>query len=115
MNARAIRNTITCIVFAICAYAAMHSRDAAIGSVAMSESAPPRPSGDSFDLEQRRRDHWAWQPIRSPTLPSVRDAHWVHDPIDCFVLERLERTGLVPAPSADRRTLIRRLYFDLTG
>src|SRR5262249_30660909 len=45
----------------------------------------------------------------------VRDTSWVRTPIDAFVLARLEREGLTPSPPADRRTLIRRLGFDLTG
>ncbi|MEE2973202.1 MAG: DUF1549 domain-containing protein, partial [Planctomycetota bacterium] len=60
-------------------------------------------------------DWWAWQPLGEPEVPEVDDRTWVRTPIDAFVLARLEASGLRPAPEADRRTLIRRLSFDLTG
>ncbi len=59
--------------------------------------------------------HWAFQPVRRPPLPEVKRADWGINPIDRFVLARLEREGLAPAAPADRRTLIRRVTFDLTG
>lgn len=68
-----------------------------------------------FPLEERRESHWAWQPIQDPELPPVRDTNWPAGPIDQFVLARLEEAELTPAPDANRRTLIRRLYFDLIG
>ncbi|HVX13262.1 MAG TPA: DUF1553 domain-containing protein [Pirellulales bacterium] len=59
--------------------------------------------------------HWSLiAPARSP-LPAVKDAAWCRNPIDHFVLARLEAAGLQPAPEADRRTLARRLSLDLTG
>ncbi len=61
------------------------------------------------------RTHWAFQPPRRPAEPALRDSGWVRNPIDGFVLERLERAGLRPAPEADRATLIRRLSLDLLG
>jgi len=63
--------------------------------------------------EQRR--FWAFQPIGNPAPPRVKNAAWVASPIDAFLLARLEAKGLKPAPPADRRTLIRRVTFDLTG
>ena len=59
--------------------------------------------------------HWSLLAPQRPALPAVRDARWVRNPIDRFVLARLERAGLKPAPEADRRTLARRLSLDLTG
>jgi mono/diheme cytochrome c family protein len=59
--------------------------------------------------------HWAFQPVRNPPPPSVQDHAWPRTSIDPFILARLESTGLSPAPPADRRTLIRRATFDLTG
>ena len=59
--------------------------------------------------------HWAYQPIVRPALPTVRDGKWVRNPIDAFVLARLEKEQLSPSPEADRATLIRRLTLDLTG
>jgi hypothetical protein len=61
------------------------------------------------------KKHWSFQPVRKPALPAVKNKAWVKSPIDAFVLSALEKKGLKPAPSADRRTLIRRAYFDLTG
>lgn len=59
--------------------------------------------------------HWSYVKPRRPELPVVRDRGWVRTGIDYFILERLERAGLKPAPEADRVTLIRRLSLDLTG
>jgi hypothetical protein len=59
--------------------------------------------------------HWALVPPVHPAVPAVRDRAWVRNPIDAFVLARLEREGIAPSPEADRVTLIRRLSFDLFG
>ncbi|NND99346.1 MAG: DUF1549 domain-containing protein, partial [Pirellulaceae bacterium] len=59
-------------------------------------------------------DWWSYQPLRRQTVPDIRDA-WVRTPIDAFVLKKLRAKGMMPAPPADRRTLIRRLTYDLTG
>src|SRR4051812_36976947 len=59
--------------------------------------------------------HWAFQPIRDPQLPTVKNRRWVNAPIDYFVLAKLEAQGLRPNFSADKRTLIRRATLDLTG
>ena len=61
------------------------------------------------------REFWSFQPVASPSLPEVQRRDWVRTPIDAFVLARLEASGLEPAPPADKRTLIRRVTFDLTG
>src|SRR5437762_909342 len=59
--------------------------------------------------------HWSFvAPVR-PTVPAVKNAAWVRNPIDAFVLEKLEKNGLSPASETDRRSLIRRLSFDLIG
>ena len=63
----------------------------------------------------RAADHWSFLPLRQPDIPVVADSTWAQSPIDYFVLARLTRAGLQPSPSADRRTLIRRLYLDLLG
>ncbi len=59
--------------------------------------------------------HWAFIPPKKTPLPNVKHKKWIRNPIDHFVLARLEREGLKPSPEADHRTLIRRLSFDLTG
>ena len=61
------------------------------------------------------RSHWAFQPVRRPALPDVRQEGWVRNPIDRFVLARLEAEGLSPSPEAPAHTLRRRIFFDLVG
>ncbi|HEV3004810.1 MAG TPA: DUF1549 domain-containing protein, partial [Pirellulales bacterium] len=84
------------------------------------------PAGDAVEAREtlrtpgRRitaedREFWSFRPVGNPAAPSVRDAQWPRDPIDAFVLAKLEEQDLKPAPPADRRTLIRRVTFDLTG
>ena len=68
-----------------------------------------------FDLQARRASHWAWKPVIRPSVPFVKDRTWPTSTIDSFILSRLEARGLKPAPPAERRTLIRRVTFDLTG
>src|SRR5882724_3539448 len=62
-----------------------------------------------------KNDHWAFKPALRPAVPSVKNRDWPRNPIDHFVLAKLEAADLAPAQQADRRTLIRRLSFDLTG
>jgi len=63
----------------------------------------------------RIESHWSFvKPVR-PAIPAVKNATWVKNPIDAFVLARLEKEGLSPSPEADRATLIRRVYLDLIG
>jgi hypothetical protein len=60
--------------------------------------------------------HWSFIPPRRPDLPKdSKDASWVRNPIDAFVLQRLEREGLKPSTEADKETLLRRVSFDVTG
>ena len=59
--------------------------------------------------------HWSFVPPKRPPLPRVKTPSWCRNPIDTFILARLEREGLRPSPEADRRTLIRRVTLDLTG
>jgi hypothetical protein len=59
--------------------------------------------------------HWSFIAPKRPPLPAVADRSWPSNPIDAFVLARLEREGLHPSPEADRPTLIRRVSLDLTG
>ncbi len=58
---------------------------------------------------------WSLHPVGNPPVPEVRHATWPVNPIDRFILGRLEEKGLEPAPPADRRTLLRRVTIDLTG
>jgi hypothetical protein len=59
--------------------------------------------------------HWSLISPKRPALPKVKDPSWARNPIDRFVLAKLDENGLRPAPEADRRTLARRLSLDLTG
>ncbi|HXE56316.1 MAG TPA: DUF1549 domain-containing protein, partial [Tepidisphaeraceae bacterium] len=59
--------------------------------------------------------HWAFTAPVRPPLPDVKDASWVRNPIDRFVLSHLEAEGVKPSPAADKATLIRRVTLDLTG
>ncbi len=59
--------------------------------------------------------HWAFQPVRPTAVPQVKDRAWVRTPVDAFILAELEKRGLRPSPPADRRTLVRRAYYDLIG
>ena len=66
-------------------------------------------------IRSKAREHWAFQPVREPTVPAVKNQRFIQTPVDNFVLARLEAKGMQPSPEADRRTLIRRATFDLTG
>ncbi|MBL8178307.1 MAG: PSD1 domain-containing protein [Bryobacterales bacterium] len=77
-------------------------------------AAPPASPKPSIDLAQGRR-WWAFQPVRKPVLPNVRQRHWVRSPIDAFLLARLEAQQLTPAKPASKRDFLRRVTFDLTG
>ena len=61
------------------------------------------------------KTHWAFIPPKRPEIPQVRNAGWLKNPIDSFILARLEKEHLSPSPEADRVTLLRRLSLDLTG
>ncbi|MFN9297001.1 MAG: DUF1553 domain-containing protein [Acidobacteriota bacterium] len=65
--------------------------------------------------KSQKEKHWSLKPVLNPAIPSVRKPAWVQSPIDAFILSALETKGLSPAPPADRRTLIRRATYDLTG
>ncbi|MCG8651702.1 MAG: DUF1549 and DUF1553 domain-containing protein, partial [Pirellulales bacterium] len=70
---------------------------------------------DETPIDPFDRDHWAFQPIADPAIPRIEHKAWPRTPIDRFILKRLEEKSLRPAGRADRHTLVRRLYFDLTG
>lgn len=76
------------------------------------EEAAPAPQ--KMDIEKGRK-FWSFQPIGKPGIPEVKEAIWPRNPIDHFILSKLEEKGLRPAADADRSTLQRRLHLDLTG
>ena len=61
------------------------------------------------------RGKWPFRPLERPAVPAVRQAAWVGNPIDAFILAALEAEGLGPSPAPDKLTLLRRVTFDLTG
>jgi hypothetical protein len=76
--------------------------------------------GKAADAPARRGrsaepEHWSFRPVKRPPVPWVRERAWIRTPIDAFILARLEKEHLRPAPPADRRTLLRRVYLDLIG
>ena len=95
------------------------------------EAGAPYPKVDTKDadaaekaamakLEERpitpeERNYWAFRPVKGVTPPKVSEAAWNRNPIDAFALAAMKAKGLKPAARADKRTLIRRAYLDLTG
>jgi hypothetical protein len=66
-------------------------------------------------ITAKDRSHWAFQPVRRPRIPQVKDTAWVCNPVDSFILARLETKGWKPGPAAEPRALLRRVYLDLIG
>ena len=98
-----------------------------ITSTAKDEKMPPAKSGKKLTprevallkkwIEQGApwQGHWAFLSVQRPPAPPVQHPAWPKNPIDAFILARLEKEGLLPLPQADPITLIRRLHFDLIG
>ncbi len=98
-----------------------------IASHEPSEIMPPPKTGKKLKPDQialikewiqqgaRWSSHWAFVPPQRPALPAVQNANWCRNPIDAFILAKLQAAGLSPSPEADRTTLIRRVTLDLTG
>ena len=84
-----------------------------VRSAAKLDSSPS--SSPRSAITAKDRAFWSFRPIRNPQPPAVQDAAWPQSPIDRFILARLEANGLAPAPPADKRTLLRRVTFDLIG
>lgn len=70
---------------------------------------------DEIPLEDYDREHWAFVPLAKVIPAKVVNSTWPAGPIDTFILRRLEKKGLEPAPTASRAVLLRRLKFDLLG
>jgi hypothetical protein len=77
----------------------------------------PAGSGEAtaFDIAKRKAEHWCWEAPRAAAVPTVRAPGWCRTDIDRFVLARLEKAGLEPAPEAGRAVLVRRASEILTG
>src|SRR5260370_10834887 len=67
-----------------------------------------------YDFKEAAK-FWSFQPVRDPAPPPVKNQAWVRSPFDRFILAKLEEKGLSPVSDADKRTLIRRVTFDLIG
>ncbi len=74
----------------------------------------PARAGAGVDLEAGRR-HWAFQPVRHPVPPAVKNTAWPLNDVDRFILAAQESAGLAPAPDAKPHTWLRRVHLDLTG
>ena len=79
------------------------------------EMGAPFPEVSKTAVRSRDPNHWAFQPPAAPPVPEVKNVAWADSTLDRFVLAKLEAAGLAPAERADKRTLIRRVTFDLTG
>jgi hypothetical protein len=98
-----------------------------VSAIDVADRMPPEKFGKTLTAEQvetlgrwidegaKWEQHWSFEPIEKPALPAVARTDWPRNEIDIFVLAELEERKLSPSPEADRRTLIRRLYFDLHG
>jgi hypothetical protein len=92
-----------------------------------SERMPPRKTQKILTAAQKEtlrrwiaagaeyQPHWSFLAPKRPPVPAVKNKGWVRNPLDAFILARLEKEGLIPSPEADRRTLARRLSLDLIG
>ena len=78
-------------------------------------AAAPKVEHKGGAITAEARNYWAYKPVNRPSIPAVKDPAWAINPIDAFILSRLEAKGLNPAFPADRVALARRLYYDLSG
>jgi len=85
-----------------------------------SQTAPRRDiskiaAGLDEGMRESIKTHWAYQPVSLPAMPATNNPAWCKTPVDRFILAKLEEKGIKPSAPADKRTLIRRATFDLTG
>src|SRR5687767_10242510 len=83
-------------------------------TVALLAAVPVRSYGEPA-VDEKARQFWSFRPLAKPAAPQPQNATWVRNPIDAFILEKLQAKGLTPAPPADKVALIRRATYDLTG
>lgn len=67
------------------------------------------------EVNETTRSFWSFQPLSKPVVPIPQGTTWIQNPIDAFILDRLEKANLSPAPPASRSHLLRRAYYDLIG
>src|SRR6266571_5303623 len=97
------------LYMSLCAPALMALEFAALAATGTPQ---PRKVSGSQPLTN---SHWAFIAPKRTAVPQVRHGNWVRNPIDAFILARLEKERMQPSPAADRATLIRRLCLDLVG
>src|SRR6185312_9464014 len=87
--------------------------------VTMGAPWPDTPTGAAtttdHGIDAARKNHWAFRPVERPAIPSVKDENGALTEVDHFIVAKLAQRGLHPSPIADRRTLIRRVTYDLIG
>ena len=77
-----------------------------------SEDTPP---AEPYEISEEHRTFWSFQPVRRPPVPDVSDQRWGRNPVDRFIAAKLADKGLTPGARGGKRTLIRRVTYDLTG
>ncbi|MCI0333447.1 MAG: DUF1549 and DUF1553 domain-containing protein [Planctomycetes bacterium] len=70
---------------------------------------------DDYVIPEAKKAHWAWKAPVRPPVPTVQQVNWVQTPIDAFILARMGKAGLMPAATAEREQVLRRVTFDLIG
>src|SRR5262245_1367171 len=70
---------------------------------------------ETRDFTPAEKNFWSFQPVVKPSVPVVKDKQWVKNPVDAFVLAKLEARQMQPNKPADKLTLLRRVTIDLTG
>jgi len=90
-------------------------KDGAVWPASAVNAAPPLATSREKVITAEQRAFWSFQPLRSVDVPAVRRADWAKSDLDRFILARLEQAGLSPVADADKLTLLRRAYLDLTG
>ncbi len=75
----------------------------------------PEETASSKQPGSEASDHWAFKRVQAPAVPTVKNSSWVRNPIDSFVLAKLESKGWQPSPAAEPRALLRRIYLDVIG
>jgi len=78
------------------------------GKAVAKQHGPPK-------VDEEARNFWSYKAVKNPTIPKVKNQAWVKNPIDAFILSKLEQNQLTPALPAEKTALLRRLYFNLIG
>src|SRR5438445_251974 len=88
------------------------------GANVLAAENPPPPSSSKFDTKDAKELWWSLKPLTKPAVPhpaNVKFKTWTRTAIDQSILAKLSEKGLQPSTTADKRTLLRRVYFDLIG